>query len=398
MYFGEQVEYIISHRWGDAPEAQERDWWRDGHTIPYEEKTWKLIHSLLHRSWFEPVWVLQETLSCNRVLLRCGRDSIPWVNLREALLVLRQKTGVPPPDISGRLFGICAGLMGPPLASSEHLLLWTRNQKCTEPQDRIYGILGLLDPRIVDELEVDYSFPVWKTYSRLVLAEKEVYQKSNLLNHCNVMTRCEDSPSWVPNWDQTIEGDNPCPSIRRLSELLSQAIASAELGDEVTREFKDCHFMNERLFTTREGYLGVSAQGLREDVEISVIHRCDLPMILRPRGSNRYEVVGPYFVHGLMLGEALEPPLEPPWKDVVPVVRGWALSYFSNAQTSELLKSDPRLGLLPTHWEEVTALDSFLPPFVFKNRENGHISLNDPRMSAEAIKQRGIMLKPPKLI
>jgi hypothetical protein len=228
------------------------------------------------------------------------------------------------------------------------------------PSSRIYGILGLLDPRIVAKIEADYSIPVWKTYSRLVLAEKEVYQKLNMLNHCNIITRCEGHPSWVPNWDQTIEGantgylsirrfyasarssavakliepayhlqvvgrrvaticrvghnltgtfaevideifdwapkepgsdiyvsgglsidayvevlvrgrtsdraqgDNPCPSIRRLSELLTQAIASAELDDQVAHEFKDCFFVNECLFTTREGYLGFSAKGLRE--------------------------------------------------------------------------------------------------------------------------------------
>ena len=359
-YFSEQVEYIISHRWGDAPNAQERDWWRDGHTLPYEKKTWKSIFSLLHRSWFERVWVLQEALLCNRVLLQCGRDSIPWVNVRKALLVLRQKTSVLPPDIRDRLFAYARGLMAPPLASSEHLLLWTRNQKCIDPQDRIYGILGLLDPRVVAKIEVDYSIPVWKTYSRLVLAENEVYQKLNMLNHCNIITRCEGYPSWVPNWDQPIEGanmgylsirrfyasarssavakliepayhlqvarrrvaticrvghnltgtfaevidvifdwapkeprsdiyvsgglsidayvevlvrgrtsdrargNNPCPSIRRLSELLTQAIASSELDDEVAREFKDCFFVNECLFTTKEGYLGVSAKGLRE--------------------------------------------------------------------------------------------------------------------------------------
>ena len=375
QYFSEQVEYIISHRWGDAPNAQERDWWRDGHALPYEMKTWKSILSLLHRSWFERVWVLQEALSCNRVLLQCGRDSIPWVNVRKALLVLRQKTSVLPPDIRSRLFPYARGLMAPPLASSEHLLLWARNQKCTDPQDRIYGMLGLLDPRIVSKIEVDYSIPVWKTYSRLVLAEKEVYQKLNMLNHCNIITRCEGYPSWVPNWDQTIEGantgylsirrfyasarssavatliepsyylqvtgrrvatisrvghnltgtfpevideifdwapkqphsdiyvsgglsidayvevlvrgrtsdraqgNNPCPSIRRLSELLTQAIASAELEDEVAREFKDCFFVNECLFTTGEGYLGVSAKGLREGKllfsEISVVTHHD---------------------------------------------------------------------------------------------------------------------------
>lgn len=89
-------------------------------------------------------------------------------------------------------------------------------------------------------------------------------------------------------------------------------------------------------------------------------------MVLQPKGSNRYEVIGPCFVHGLMLGEALKPPLEPPRKDVLPVTRGWALSYFIDPQTGELLKNDPRLGSLPTRWEEVTTLDPFLPPFLFK--------------------------------
>lgn len=121
-------------------------------------------------------------------------------------------------------------------------------------------------------------------------------------------------------------------------------------------------------------------------------------MVLRPRGSNQHEVVGPCFVHGLMLGEALKPPLEPPWKDVLPVTRGWALSYFINPQTGELLKNDPRLGSLPAGWKEATTLDPFLPPFVFKNRETGQISMNDPRMSAEAIEQRGIVLKTFELI
>ncbi|KGO66067.1 Heterokaryon incompatibility [Penicillium italicum] len=510
-YFSEQVEYVISHRWGDAPNAQEHDWWRDGYALPYDKKTWKSILSLLNRPWFERVWVLQEALSCDRALLQCGRDTIPWVNVRKAWLVFRQKTSMLPPEIRERLLPYARGLMAPPLASSEHLLLWTRNQRCTDPRDKIYGMLGLLDPRIVAKIELDYSIPVWKTYLQLVLAEMEVYQKLNMINHCNITTRCEGCPSWVPNLEQPIEGantgylsirrfyasarssavakliepayhlqvagrrvatiscvsqnltgtfeevideilywapkepkndiyvsgglsidtyvevlvrgrtsdialgDNPCPSIRRLSELLTQVIASAELDDEVTREFKDCFFANECLFTTREGYLGVSAQGLREgeflirwiifghvsptvlisklDDEVSVILGCDFPLVLRPRGSNRYEVVGPCFVHGLMLGEALKPPLEPPWKDVLPVTRGWALPYLTNTETGALLKSDPRLGLLPTGWEEVMSLDPFLPPFVFENKENGNISVNDPRMSADAIKKRGIVLE-----
>lgn len=125
---------------------------------------------------------------------------------------------------------------------------------------------------------------------------------------------------------------------------------------------------------------------------------CDFPMIIRPADSGWYEIVGPCFVHGLMLGEALKPPLESPWRDALPVTKGWALPYFVNTETGELLKSDPRLGPLPPGWEEVTSDDPFLPPFVFENKDDGRISINDPRMSAEAIQQRGIVLETLELI
>lgn len=91
-------------------------------------------------------------------------------------------------------------------------------------------------------------------------------------------------------------------------------------------------------------------------------------MIIRPGDLDRYEVIGPCFVHGLMLGEALKPPLEPPWKETLPVIKAWAMPYFINTETRELLKSDSRLGSLPTEWEEVASTDPFLPPFVFQNR------------------------------
>lgn len=128
--------------------------------------------------------------------------------------------------------------------------------------------------------------------------------------------------------------------------------------------------------------------------EVAVILGCDFPMVIRHTGdSKRYELVGPCFVHGLMLGEALKPPLEFPWKHALPVTKGWALPYFVNPETGELLKSDPRLGTLPLGWEEVPLDDPFLPPFVFENKYDGRISVNDPRMAADAIQQRGITLE-----
>ncbi|KAF2785688.1 hypothetical protein K505DRAFT_354874 [Melanomma pulvis-pyrius CBS 109.77] len=287
--------------------------------------------------YFERVWVLQEALSCDRVVLQCGRDTISWVHVRKALLVLRQKSSILPHDFRDRLFPYARGLIAPPLASCEHLFLWTRNQQCSDPRDKVYGILGLLDPRIVAKIEVDYSTPAWKTYAQLVLAEMEVPNLDRPIEcanmgylsirrfyasarssavakliepayHLQVTGRristisrvshdltgtfaqlIEVVRNWAPNHlesnmyvsgglsiDAYVEelvrgrtsnralGDNPCLSIRRLRELLMPALATAELDDKVARAFKDCFFVNECLFTTTEGYIGVSARGLRK--------------------------------------------------------------------------------------------------------------------------------------
>ncbi|KXH51463.1 hypothetical protein CSIM01_08249 [Colletotrichum simmondsii] len=207
-YFSRQVEYVTSHRWGDAPGAQERDWWRDDVVPPWTPRIWKSISSLLHREWFKSVWGLQDALSHDQVVLQCGKDAIPWVDVRKSLLVLRQKTGLLPDCIRARLLSYARGLMAPPLASCEHLLLWARDQTCSDLRDKVYGILSLLDPRISKNIEVDYSTPVWKTYEQLVLAEMNAYQKLNMLNHCSIATRLEGYPSCVPNLEQPVVGAN----------------------------------------------------------------------------------------------------------------------------------------------------------------------------------------------
>ncbi|KAK1451886.1 hypothetical protein CMEL01_06460 [Colletotrichum melonis] len=137
----------------------------------------------------------------------------------------------------------------------------------------------------------------------------------------------------------------------------------------------------------------VYVEPLKLGDQVAVLLGCDLPMIIRPGGPDRYQVIGPLFVHGLMLGEALKPPLEPPWKDTLPVIKGWAMPYFMNTETRELLKSDSRLGLLSTEWEEVASTDPFLPPFVFQNKIDENISVTDSRMSVDAIQKGGIKLE-----
>ncbi|KAK1687658.1 hypothetical protein BDP55DRAFT_630311 [Colletotrichum godetiae] len=166
----------------------------------------------------------------------------------------------------------------------------------------------------------------------------------------------------------------------QLREILTSVLSGAELYGKASQEFRDGFFVNQCLFLFNPGRVyGCFRKGPSQN-------------------SGRYEVVGPCFVHGLMLGEALKPPLEPPWIYRFPERKAWALPYFFNTKTGELLESDPRLEPLPHAWEEVESIDPFEPLSVFKNTINGEISVNDPRISAEAIQKRGIKLETLELI
>ncbi|KAI1459366.1 heterokaryon incompatibility protein-domain-containing protein [Annulohypoxylon moriforme] len=61
-----------------------------------------------------------------------------------------------------------------------------------------------------------------------------------------------------------------------------------------------------RLFTTVNGYLGISTRALKQGDKVCVLRGCPVPVLLRPIEA-QYENVGEAYVHGLMNGEALSP-------------------------------------------------------------------------------------------
>ncbi|RDW56485.1 hypothetical protein BP5796_13126 [Coleophoma crateriformis] len=62
-----------------------------------------------------------------------------------------------------------------------------------------------------------------------------------------------------------------------------------------------------RMFTTASGYLGVAPGDLRVGDEIFILHKCRMPVALRPSTGRpgAYKVLGGVFVHGIMQGDAV---------------------------------------------------------------------------------------------
>ena len=60
-----------------------------------------------------------------------------------------------------------------------------------------------------------------------------------------------------------------------------------------------------RFFTAREGYIGLAPSRTRAGDVVCVVKGANVPFILRPRGENRYVLVGECYCHGIMHGEVM---------------------------------------------------------------------------------------------
>ena len=122
--------------------------WSDTNILlPYSRDELRNINALLHRSWFSRLWVWQEIrLARNNSILVCGSNTIPWQSLRQAILCLVSKHSVGNiPSLYSRLDEISNITDFFSYATFGDIIRRTASCKCSDPKDRVYAILSLLD-------------------------------------------------------------------------------------------------------------------------------------------------------------------------------------------------------------------------------------------------------------
>ncbi|ORY10634.1 heterokaryon incompatibility protein-domain-containing protein [Clohesyomyces aquaticus] len=147
---------------------------KDGDAFPYE--LWYLVKKFLSRRWFRRIWVIQEL-----------------VLARKARIILNQHVIVLSPEFVLRIRDLCAregfDVLGPlafDLGVRSHSLFLslqaTKVCEATDPKDKVFAIMGLLDPSIQSQLSVDYSCSVSEIYTAAVIAVILEQQQLSILS------------------------------------------------------------------------------------------------------------------------------------------------------------------------------------------------------------------------
>lgn len=187
-------------------------WTAQDPIIPYDEQAIKAVISLLKRPWFERLWIVQEIrLANNKAIIQAGHKSILWANFISSSYYLRSKfqgdkgDGILSSEFLKHYLHVQPlGLGKPQVFEDLQRLTWDiRNAKCTDPRDRVYGILSMVHKSSAVELRPDYTKSVGEVYQEVVLHILERSKNLRILARCEMAEDEEELsgiPSWAPNF------------------------------------------------------------------------------------------------------------------------------------------------------------------------------------------------------
>ena len=230
--------------------------------IPYISKMgWDSLAALFQRQYFRRLWIVQEQVLSNVVLIYCGSVEIPWKHLGVAAQLLDQRQDKIGGDISSKYVPLNEAarriessvlmlvywkdtwMHGPEAnrpreLNLENLIFDTWHFRATDPRDKIYGLFGLLSLKdtAYRDWKVDYKKPAVRVYAeatkRIISDAGKLKVLSTVIDHSH--HKLSSLPSWVPDYSipfthATFMLDNAAGRLPIPSPILSPSGAWNEL-------------------------------------------------------------------------------------------------------------------------------------------------------------------------
>ena len=183
------------------------------HQIPFNA-----LIALFRRPWWRRLWVIQEFALAKDLLFLCGSDVLPLAWIRSAVTAcyayLPLAKDVEETDLIRKIIFY--------MIRSDSLISCNRSsglqrlmqavrisgRECSDPRDYVFGLFGLLDNAVIQQLGVDYTnstVEIFTSVAELLLnyigLELLLYA-SPLLRLLKDSKRTEGLLSWVPDWQQ----------------------------------------------------------------------------------------------------------------------------------------------------------------------------------------------------
>jgi hypothetical protein len=182
---------------------------------------WRALYELICRPYWRRLWIFQEAaLGRSTTPILCGHRTLSWIHVARAFSLLIKTDEVINTYITNELrdafipfnIAIWANLytaneiqslqdiqLQGKRTNTYRLLNLSRLVFSTDPRDKVYGLLGLMDESLASLIEPDYTDTVLNVYRSFTLTIIEATGSLDVIRHT---APAADSPfpSWVPDW------------------------------------------------------------------------------------------------------------------------------------------------------------------------------------------------------
>ncbi|QPC69369.1 hypothetical protein HYE68_000121 [Fusarium pseudograminearum] len=169
------------------------------------------LTKLLERPWFRRLWVLQEVVHGENVIVMAGKETVSWGLLTKSVQKLYRSGLILGKSSEKAQAGAAAVIEMESIRRSRpdllSVLLATNSGECSDARDRLYAVLNLAhdyNPQTdIGILGPDYSLQpkeIFTRFARWCVGRGDI----NFLS-CTTRSKASESgdnqlPSWVPDW------------------------------------------------------------------------------------------------------------------------------------------------------------------------------------------------------
>lgn len=223
------------------------------------------LQELSERAYFHRTWIIQEVALALKAIATCGGTTVHWADLCSAF----RTYGIELNWITH--FSVPAHHRRKPPNLFE-LLRDTRDSLCSDPRDKVFGVIGLVEDDEARLLPVDYALSFQQLYTGLAAYWIDKSHDIRFLSIVNTQRNAFlGLPSWVPDWSCTaIRAPNPEPleiSINMVDRYSSRYLNSLDIQSLIIWESKDQNTESEPMVSDsgalilRAGFLFRYSQG-----------------------------------------------------------------------------------------------------------------------------------------
>ncbi|KAL5600603.1 hypothetical protein FOVSG1_008415 [Fusarium oxysporum f. sp. vasinfectum] len=251
---------------------------------------WLALGELLQREWWHRIWTIQEVVLGSNIQVICGPYVVEWDQIIQATAVFEPcyrfmdelieatilsstyrylfpfQSGASRMKFIKSLKFFISRRNDPWLSQSTSLnedlaglLGMARNYDATDPRDKIYALLGLLEELgYKSPLRVSYRVSVEDLYTQVAKILQQDSETLNILSHVDVnpfarQGTLSDLPSWVPNW--TVPSSHRSVAENKALPGLSQQTERTR-GPNLTGNSKaKCRFPSNENIMMVEGFI-----------------------------------------------------------------------------------------------------------------------------------------------